>query len=377
MKVRQYLGFESDNRISIDIYADSIAQGLQGRSINLELFQAQSSLERYANSIFLMRYLRYLNYSRQIPMGAVDVHHVLDHGYAHLHPKLKGGKTCITVHDLIPMLNWKGAIAPVMSPTSIGPSIKPKVAKPMLNLYSLGFLDKYDQIIAVSNSTAQDMVEHLSISLDKISIIPPVISSRFQPNDSESIAEFSRQYELDRSCKWVMVSGQEFYKNHLGSLLVLEQLKKHTGMDIKIIKTGKPSAEFDQLVSSLGLEDSVRQVFFEDPDDLPKLYSFVDCLLFSSLYEGFGMPVIEAFACGTPVVTSNRGSLPEVVGSLAPTFDPSDIDGMAAAIKNILEVDAPESGRLTHDGPLWVKQFRADAVCQRMEQLYIEMSDLV
>ena len=146
MKICHYRCFNADQRISMENYADALQASLSKSKFEVEPFSPRSRLETYPKSRLIMRYLRYLHYPRLITNCHADIHHVLDQGYAHLLPKLNPGKTCVTVHDLIPMLAWKGVL---------GAQGKTKQQKPRLNFYSLSFLSKFDHIIAVSQSTAK------------------------------------------------------------------------------------------------------------------------------------------------------------------------------------------------------------------------------
>ena len=108
-----------------------------------------------------------------------------------------------------------------------------------------------------------------------------------------------------------------------------------------------------------------------DSSQLPTLYSSVDCLLFPSIYEGFGYPVVEALACGTPVVCSNLASLPEVGGDLAMYYASDDYKGMATAVRQLIrgEVDMD----LCREGPKWVDKFRANRVAKQFYEHYQQL----
>jgi len=234
---------------------------------------------------------------------------------------------------------------------------------------SLSYLRKFDRLIAISQSTKSDLIEHLSLDPEKIEVIPPVINSIFKPSDSEAVNKFAEKYQLTTDVRWIMISGREFYKNHSTSLLVLKELLASSDTPIMLIKTGLPSPEFNSHVDALGLNASVKTLYLETFSELPLLYSFVDCLLFPSLYEGFGMPVAESLACGTPVVASNRASLPEVGGKLAIECDVNDVAGIADAISRVLD-DKTFRAQIRTEGSEWVQQFRAPVVAEKLVNFY-------
>lgn len=366
MNVCHYLCFKSDQRASMNVYAEGLSNALSQSWISLRSYQPRSALEAFSSNRVVMRYLRYFQYPRAVSKlnFNADIHHIIDHGYAHLLPRLGAGKKVVTAHDLIPMMRWKGLLEA---------EDRVAVRKPLLNLHSLSFLYHFDQVIAPSQSTANDLTNHLGIPESKISRVPPVIGAQFGILEESLVAEFSKRYGLQEDCRWIMVSGQEFYKNHVTSLKVLKDLNTQSEIEIRMIKTGLPSEDFNQSVRQLGLEGLVKSLYLEDSKQLALLYNFVDCLLFPSIYEGFGMPVAEALACGTPVVTSDRGALPEVGGELALQFKPCDVKGLSKAIYQILANSRIKSA-MHDEGPRWVEQFRPERVAKVIEDVYTRVN---
>jgi glycosyltransferase involved in cell wall biosynthesis len=364
-----YRGFDADRRMSMDIYADSLATAVKGGDLSLDIVRPASTLERFASSKLVMRYLRYCFYPSFVKGREGDLHHVLDHGYAHLHRHLKtnreGSKTCVTLHDLIPMLTWNGSIL-----SATGRKIVTR--KPWLNLRSLSNLNYFDAIVTVSNNSKNDIVKQLGISAEKITVIPPLINQIFHPCSAQTIEKFAEKYEFDRNCKWLMISGTEFYKNHETCLKVLEDLNQQHDTEFRLVKTGARSESFNSMVRDLGLKSKVRSIFLEDTKELAQLYGLVDCLLFPSLYEGFGMPVAEALACGTPVVTSNRGALPEVGGGLASVCDAGDVPALSKEVSSMI-FDTRRKKNITEQGPSWVDQFREPVVGRKLESFYAKI----
>jgi len=355
--VNLYHGFAGDQRLSMDIYAASIAQAFSESRWTVSAVQAQSWLERFSNNRTVMRYLRYFQFPNSVRAKHADVHHVADHGYAHLAPSLSAGKKIVTVHDLIPLLTYRGVI-----------KTQSRQSAPRLNMRSLSYLSDYDHIIAVSESTRNDLICHLNIDAKLIEVIPPIIGEQFQPLNADKVAVFAKQYKLPDDAYWLLVSGNEFYKNHSVSLRVLKKLNKACKTPVRLLKTGLPSKQFTQEVHSLNLQSFVHCVYLQNLDDMPLAYNFVDCLLFPSLYEGFGMPVIEAMACGTPAVASGAGALAELFPEQGDLLDPSDIEGFATAVKSQLS-----SPSIALDEAR-IERFRPRAVSQRISDLYSSLA---
>lgn len=348
----------------MEVYADGLGKALESNGIEPFMYIPTSKLERFDQNSWVMRYLRYQYYPshlRKYIINDTQIHHVIDHGYAHLFTGLGNGKKIISVHDLIPFLTWRGVIR------KMDGSYFSK-RKPRLNLHSLEFIQHYDHIVSVSQSTANDLTNYFGIAKESISVIPPVIDKQYLPASTDAIKQLRSKYQLDQDTKWLMISGREYYKNHHTSLLVLKNLLENSEQPVKLIKTGMPSIEFDALVDDLGLATSVKSVFLKDKSDMPALYSMVDCLLFPSLYEGFGMPVAEALACGTPVVMSDRGSLPEVGGKLALQCDAFNVPELSKAVNSQLNIDVKR--HICEFGPAWVSKFREVEVGKQMVGLY-------
>jgi glycosyltransferase involved in cell wall biosynthesis len=119
----------------------------------------------------------------------------------------------------------------------------------------------------------------------------------------------------------------------------------------------------------LGLENHMHFMGFVPEDDLPALYNGADLFAFPSLYEGFGLPVLEAMACGTPVITSNVSSLPEVAGNAALLVDPYNVDELAGAIRRILS-DPALAADLRARGLERARQFSWERTAQETLEVY-------
>lgn len=349
----------------MDIYADSLKASLSSSEISTTEFLPESTLESFSENPWVMRYLRYIDYPAKVKKlvnDKVGVHHVIDHGYAHIARNIDCGVKVLTVHDLIPYLAWKKAAIFEANPSN-------SKRKPYLNLWSFRYLSLFDHIISVSQSTAEDLVTYFGVDERLISVIPPAISPHFGPVSKSRIDAFRQEYSLDVETKWIMVSGREFYKNHKTSLKVFKRLLEISDTPIGLIKTGLPSEEFDCWVAEFELDAYVKQFFLDGPEDLATMYCVVDCLLFPSLYEGFGMPVAEALGCGTPVVISDRASLPEVAGLLAEPVDAFDVDALCQEVMKSLH-DPRLIEKVKSSGPSYVKKYDPDVLGLQYQTLY-------
>ena len=120
------------------------------------------------------------------------------------------------------------------------------------------------------------------------------------------------------------------------------------------------------------MESLTHFIGFVDDDDLPALYSAASCFAFPSLYEGFGLPVLESMACGTPVVTSDVSSMPEAAGSAALLIDPYSVNAIADALENVL-ADTDLSNQMIQKGFQHIQSFTWQRSAQKLSQIYSDM----
>jgi len=191
------------------------------------------------------------------------------------------------------------------------------------------------RVIAISASTRNDLVEHLGAPADKIDVVPLGLGRT--PGPALSNGEVRRRYSLGDRRVVLSVSAKRPHKN-LGALLEALALVPADRRPVLVVP-GYPTWHEDELRSraaSLGVADDVRWPAWVSDEELEGLYAVSGAFVFPSLYEGFGLPVLEAMARGVPVACSDRSSLPEVAGDAALLFDPTDPAAIAGAIETLL-----------------------------------------
>ena len=193
-------------------------------------------------------------------------------------------------------------------------------------------------IIAVSQNTKHDLVRYLKVPEEKVSVVyNGVDHNLFKPGKKSLFVNPGKPY--------ILYVGSERPRKNLSRLLQALSKIRADFPGLKLMKVGSPgrSHEFRKQtlreVESLRVSDDVTFVEHVPEDDLPYYYSCACLLAYPSLYEGFGLPPLEAMACGCPVITSNTSSLPEVVGDAAIMIDPYDVDALAKAMTEILTND--------------------------------------
>ncbi len=194
-----------------------------------------------------------------------------------------------------------------------------------------------DAIITDSTQSKADIVRYLLVQPEKIAVVPLAASSRYCLLDQETVHMVLARHNITTS--YILYVGAIESRKNLPRLLEAYARVREWSSRWTLVVVGaykwKYSSVFET-VMRLGLENHIHFTGFIPEEDLPALYNGADLFVFPSLYEGFGLPVLEAMACGTPVVTSNVSSLPEVAGNAAILVDPYNIDELADAMRRVL-----------------------------------------
>ena len=191
-----------------------------------------------------------------------------------------------------------------------------------------------DAIVTVSNSARNDILRYLKVPRERVRVIPGAASSHFRPiTDPARLDDVRRRYSLDAPY-FLYVGTIEPRKNLVRLARAFARLKKR-GLPHKLLIVGQAGWQVGPVyaeVERLGLTKEMLFTGYVPLEDLPPLYTMAESLAFPSLYEGFGLPVIEAMACGTPVVTSRSSSLGEIAGDAALLIDPLSVDELEDAL---------------------------------------------
>jgi glycosyltransferase involved in cell wall biosynthesis len=252
-------------------------------------------------------------------IGDVDLYHATDFV---LPPLSKGTKSVLTVHDL--------------SFVRVPESASPKLKRYLDYIVPLS-IKRAEHILADSQATKDDIVDLYSTSPDKISVLLSGVDTRFQPSN-QPIETISRKYNFPQKPYVLCVGTVQPRKNYERVITACRSLLDE-GLDFNLLIAGGKGwldAPIYQTIESLNMSQYVHFLGFVDDADLPALYTHAQCLAFPSLYEGFGLPILESMACGTPVLTSNISSLPEVAGDIAITVDPYNIDAIHDGIRQLM-----------------------------------------
>lgn len=270
------------------------------------------------------RWLERLWYRLRLPLhienwtGPLDLFHAPDFV---LRPVKPGTRTLLTVHDL----------SFVREPDSVMPGMSRH-----LNRWVRHSVAQVDHVIAVSQTTARDLVELYKTPPEKISVLYHGVTPEFHPSgDTAALAAIRSKYHLGQQPFILSVGTIQPRKNYQRLIRAFAQARA----DLLLVIAGSPGWQADEIFNEVRrhrLSDRVRFLGFVPDADLPLLYNAAILFIYPSLYEGFGLPALEAMACGTPVIASNRSSLPEVVGAAGLLVDPFDAEAMTDAMVNLL-----------------------------------------
>ncbi len=196
------------------------------------------------------------------------------------------------------------------------------------------------RVLAISQSTADDLQNLLDLPARKIDVTPlGYDKALFYPRQPAEIEHFRRKHGLPERF-WLFVGTLEPRKNLMILLEAYRLLEKSERLPLILVGgVGWRGEQILSAIDNLGLSDSVKHVGFVPTADLPLWYNCAEVFVFPSIYEGFGLPVLEAMACGTPVLASDASSLPEVVAKAGMCIAPDDLVRWAAALQTAKEED--------------------------------------
>jgi glycosyltransferase involved in cell wall biosynthesis len=251
----------------------------------------------------------------------IDVYH----GPASLIPFRKDHyRLVVTIHDLVAFL------FPETIPLKYGAYMRYLLRQAV---------KKADRIISVSYHTRQDLIKILKVPEKKIVVVHEAPSPIFRPHDRKAVQDrLKKRYGLSR--KFIYHLGNiEPRKNLIRLLEAFTLVCRELGNEYQLVVSGQKGwliRSLSRFLKDYPVRDQVFFTGYVPMEDIPMFMNAADLFVFPSLYEGFGLPVLEAMSCGTPVISSNRSSIPEIVGSAGVLVDPTDINDLAGRIIGLL-----------------------------------------
>lgn len=302
--------------VDMVFFFSALRQSYKGELKNVKKF-------RLPPTLFEVLFNRIRNVNIEKFIGPVDIFHSSDW----VQPPSKAKKVT-TYHDLIPIKFPQWSHAKIVS----------------VNRTRLKLVEKeVDKIIAVSNSTKNDLLEVSTLKPSQIEVIYEGVSENFKPPSEKEIVQFKQKYKLPE--KFILATGG------VGERKNLKRIKQ-------------ASQEYNLVVS------------FEDltvkDEELPLLYGSADLLVYTTLYEGFGLPILESMACGTPVITSNVSSMPEIAGDAAVIVDPTKPDDIKKVIFSLIN-DKDQQKELIIKGLKRAKEFTWEKTAAQTAKVYEDL----
>jgi anaerobic magnesium-protoporphyrin IX monomethyl ester cyclase len=289
-------------------------------------------------------------YSRK---DSLDLFHYTDHALSLFQ---RARPTIITVHD----------IAYVRFSNMLNKSRQ--IYKKRILKFSI---ENADIIVADSFSTKRDIVEYYGTNEKKIKVVPLGVESRFRP--ISNVEEYRLKNNLP-SKMILNVGTLEPRKNVVSLIKAFKKLREKRFEDYKLVIVGDKGWLYKQIFKEVEDSDLKKEILFlgvVSDEDLPMLYNCADIFVYPSLYEGFGLPPLEAMACGIPVITSNTSSLPEVIGDAGIMVDPTDVTSLCENMYNLLK-DRELRYHLSSKGLERSKLFSWDNTATQMLKIYDE-----
>ncbi|MDR2171451.1 MAG: glycosyltransferase family 4 protein [Planctomycetaceae bacterium] len=255
-------------------------------------------------------------------------------------------------HPLIPELSIKPSIRKAIVVYDLIPYVHPELLTNRLLYFMLQEIAEHITpdlfIFTISENSKRDIERfYPPLATDKLIVIPLGASPQFNfCNDKSQINAVLKKYDIPVDCRYITsIAAYDDRKNLATVIYAFDKLcQKYPDKftDLRLVLTGpktcNKTANIQQAINSLSKNCKRRFIHagYVDASDLPFIYSGASCFCFMSLYEGFGLPVLESMQCGVPVITSNTSSLPEVVGDAGIMLEPYDTEGLTEAITNII-----------------------------------------
>jgi glycosyltransferase involved in cell wall biosynthesis len=317
----------------------------------------------------------------------------LDYVFTHL-PTVRPQARILWEQSVAPLEILRRRIRVLHSPAYVAPLVMP--CRSVVTVHDLGFVlmpqffrpgnrmylatmtrisvRRADRVIADSESTKRDVVRVLKVPSERVEVIPLAVEPIFRPLPPEAVRAFLESNGLPD--RYILYVGTLEPRKQLPTLLRAYARARRDGGDLpRLIVGGGKGWGYEgifRLVEELGIGDSVAFPGFLPLADLPLWYNGASLFAYPSRYEGFGLPVLEAMSCGTPVVTTAASSLPEVAGDAACYVQPGDVDGLAQALTSLLQDDNRRDD-LARRGLARAALFSPDSVIRRTLAVYRAM----
>lgn len=263
------------------------------------------------------------------------------------------GNMVVTIHDLTHLIYSE--------------FLSHKFAKYYAKIMMKIALKKAKIVFTVSENTKKDILKYFKVDEKKIKVIPLGVKEGIEEKAKEKVEYLYEKFGIPKDKKLIMYVGN--LKPHKNLERLLQAFSKIEREDTRLLLIGKAFENYSALEEQeekLKIKDKVIHTGIVTEEELCDFYNLVDLFVLPSLYEGFGLPIIEAMACGTKVVSSNSSSLPEVGGDMVSYFDPKNVEEMADVICRELEKEDTDEDRQKRIQ--WAKKFNWEKTSKELKK---------
>lgn len=352
------------------LFGDALYSGLEHRGHDVRILMPIQRMSSLANSNqeigkWLAYVDQYVCFPRELRKHArwADVVHVCDHSDALHMNYLDPERSLVTCHDVIGIQAARGYF----------PETRVRWTGRVLQSFTAFSLKRCKHIVCVSETTRRELAEVLGIDRNKVDVVYNGLNYPYKPMGEREADRHLKGLGIMSCTPFLLhVGGNSWRKNRLGAIrMYAELVRVAPTLASYLILVGPQLTESEKaLLAAHGLTDQVRNLTQIDGTDLCALYSRASLLLFPSLYEGFGWPIIEAQACGCLVVTSNRDPMKEISGGGAVLVDPHDATEATLVISEALGGRAESIRTIGYTN---AKKFTGRAMIDNYEKVYTEL----
>ena len=307
-------------------------------------------------------YERFYNHPRTVNQIDADLFHIIDHTNAHVAYGLKksGKSVVVTCHDLVQYVYPE-----ILKDQSRFPAVSMAVWQ-----HSVRGIAAADGAIAISSNTAQDVSKWLNVAPNKVAVVLNGVDPSFRILEPQIVADWRAKYLESTEEICLLNVGSNHQRKNIETVLKVVKELATQNIPVRLWKLGDEfNAEQQQFIDANNLTRHISLLGKPNHQELIQFYNAADILLAPSLYEGFGLTILEAMGCGTPTITSNVSSLPEVAGDAAILVEPMDVAAMVRAIKQI-KTDANYRQDLIDKGLTRVKEFSWQKTAEQTASFY-------
>ena len=299
------------------------------------------------------RWLRGVDLIKRLKKDLPDIYHS-----QYFLPPLCGCNSVVTVHDVSFLSNPKWFTS------------REKLIFKFFN----ASIKKAKKIIAVSNFTKQELIKYCGIDAKKISVIHNGVADIFKScHDDDTASKIKTKYSLPS--KYILYVGRTNSRKNLYNLInAFYAFKKSDSADFKLVMVSEKNKKLENLKRKLNLSREIIFTGYAPYSDLPYIYKAASLFIFPSFYEGFGLPPLEAMACGTPCITSNTSAFSEISSDASLKINPYDIKEMTEAMQKLIQ-DQNLRNTLIEKGLKQIEKFDWINTAQKTLNIYKEIYD--